>query len=73
MSVSENTEDVDLNTTKKSRSKRIWDSNQQENNINSGHDQLKYRKNRGGIAKALQYGSPTSDSLDESNSIPLYR
>jgi len=67
-------EDTETNSHKKSsHNKRVWASQQQENNINYDQEQMKFRRSKGGIAKALHYGSPTSNSLDESTSVPLYR
>merc|ERR1712071_54767 len=59
---------------KKTHNEREWSSNQQENDAYYGQEQMKFRRSKGGIAKALHYGSPTSsNSSEETTSIPLYR
>ena len=59
--------------SKNSRGRREWSSAEQENNRMD--DNAKYRKNRGGIAKSLQY--ETTENTEQANcepsSIPLYR
>jgi hypothetical protein len=63
--------DSDSNSLKKSSHSKAWKSQEQQENINErSNDKFKNRRNRGGIAKALQYGS--SENCNEST-VPLYR
>ena len=63
--------DSDSNSLKKSSHSKAWKNQEQQENINErSNDKFKNRRNRGGIAKALQYGS--SENCNEST-VPLYR
>lgn len=59
------------NKVKKARTKKMYDS-QQENQQYGGQENIgKYRRGKVSIAKSLQYGN--EQRVEEAESIPLYR